>query len=157
MTSGKTAIVVTGDANRNKVLTVPGGGMTTVKIELPNNWDELMKELGYQPLSSYNLKSTSAVSQTNNAPIPTNSVSENVQKNQTKPQNYSSSNTSTQQGQAKKPSAEQYRKMMQEKRSSGSSGQVQQRQQNAQSQRRPQGQTGQTQRRNPNGNHQRKS
>ena len=56
MSSGKTAIVVTGDANRNKVLTVPGGGMTTIKIELPNNWDTLMKDLGYKPLNNYYIK-----------------------------------------------------------------------------------------------------
>ena len=53
MKKGKTAIVVTGDANRNKVLTVPGGGMATIKIELPDNWDLLMQELGYKPLESY--------------------------------------------------------------------------------------------------------
>lgn len=56
MSSGKTAIVVTGDANRNKVSTVPGGGMTTIKIELPNNWDTLMKDLGYKPLNNYYIK-----------------------------------------------------------------------------------------------------
>ncbi len=56
MTQNKTAIVVTGDANRNKVLTVPGGGMATVKIELPNNWDKLTADLGYKPLSDYYIK-----------------------------------------------------------------------------------------------------
>ncbi|MBR3623156.1 MAG: hypothetical protein IKN43_07420, partial [Selenomonadaceae bacterium] len=56
MKEGKTAIVVTGDANRNKVLTVPGGGFATVKIELPSNWDSLMAELGYKPLESFYVK-----------------------------------------------------------------------------------------------------
>jgi len=56
MKEGKTAIVVTGDANRNKVLTVPGGGFATVKIELPPNWDSLMAELGYKPLESFYVK-----------------------------------------------------------------------------------------------------
>lgn len=56
MKQGKTAIIVTGDANRNKVLTVPGGGMATVKIELPNNWDSLMADLGYKPLKDYYVK-----------------------------------------------------------------------------------------------------
>lgn len=56
MKKGKNAIVVTGDANRNKVLTVPGGGTATIKIELPQNWDILMKDLGYKPLSSFYLK-----------------------------------------------------------------------------------------------------
>lgn len=55
MKKGKNAIVVTGDANRNKVLTVPGGGMATVKIDLPDNWNTLMQELGYKPLESYYL------------------------------------------------------------------------------------------------------
>lgn len=55
MKKGKTAIVVTGDANRNKVLSVPGGGMATIKIELPDNWNDLMQELGYKPLESYYL------------------------------------------------------------------------------------------------------
>lgn len=56
MKEGKTAIVVTGDANRNKVLTVPGGGFATVKVELPQNWDGLMAELGYKPLESFYVK-----------------------------------------------------------------------------------------------------
>ena len=34
MASGKSAFIVTGDPSRNKVLTVPGGGFATVKIEL---------------------------------------------------------------------------------------------------------------------------
>ena len=55
MKKGKTAIIVTGDANRNKVLTVPGGGMATIKIELPENWNDLMQELGYKTLESYYL------------------------------------------------------------------------------------------------------
>lgn len=61
MTYGKTAIVVTGDANRNKVLTVPGGGMTTIKIELPNNWNALMKDLGYKPLETYYLNASTII------------------------------------------------------------------------------------------------
>lgn len=56
MTTGKTAIVVTGDAARNKVLTVPGGGMATVRIELPQNWDALLAAQGYKPLAAYYVK-----------------------------------------------------------------------------------------------------
>lgn len=56
MEKGKTAIILTGDANRNKVLTVPGGGAATVKIELPSNWDALTAELGYKPLKDYYVK-----------------------------------------------------------------------------------------------------
>ena len=57
MQSGKTAIIITGDANRNKTMCVPGGGFTSVKIELPKNWDELMKKAGYKPLKSFYLES----------------------------------------------------------------------------------------------------
>ena len=45
-----TAFLITGDAARNKVQTMPGGGYATIKIELPENWDSLMTELGYEPL-----------------------------------------------------------------------------------------------------------
>ena len=55
MQKGKTAIVVTGDANRNKVLTVPGGGMVTIKIDLPDNWNFLMQNLGYENLNKFYL------------------------------------------------------------------------------------------------------
>ncbi len=57
MQQGKTAIIITGDANRNKTMCVPGGGFTSVKIELPRNWDELMAKAGYKPLKSFYLKS----------------------------------------------------------------------------------------------------
>ena len=100
MTSGKTAIVVTGDANRNKVLTVPGGGMTTVKIELPNNWDSLMKDLGYKPLNNYYVK----ISQSVNTPL----VQQPVQQKK-------HTNNNSHVGAQKRPTAEQYRKIRQEK------------------------------------------
>ncbi|MBQ7206594.1 MAG: hypothetical protein IJS01_02220 [Lentisphaeria bacterium] len=57
MTAGKTAILVTGDASRNKTMCVPGGGFASVRIDLPKNWDALMKEAGYPPLRQYHLKS----------------------------------------------------------------------------------------------------
>ena len=57
MQSGKSAIIITGDTNRNKTMCVPGGGFTSVKIELPRNWDKLMEEAGYKPLKSFYLKS----------------------------------------------------------------------------------------------------
>ena len=62
MQQGKTAIIITGDANRNKTMCVPGGGFTSVKIELPRNWDELMAKAGYKPLSSFYLTSELAPS-----------------------------------------------------------------------------------------------
>ena len=49
MKRGMTAFIITGDAARNKVQTMPGGAYAIIKIELPANWDSLMEELGYQP------------------------------------------------------------------------------------------------------------
>lgn len=57
MQNGKTAIIITGDANRNKTMCVPGGAFTSVKIELPANWDKLMADAGYKPLKNFFLKS----------------------------------------------------------------------------------------------------
>ncbi|MFN3422604.1 MAG: hypothetical protein ACK40X_12870, partial [Armatimonadota bacterium] len=56
MKSGMTAILVTGDADRNKVQTIPGGPFVTIEIKLPANWDELMAERGYRPLREFFLK-----------------------------------------------------------------------------------------------------
>ena len=53
MAEGKSAFLVSGDADRNKVLCVPGGGFATVKVELPKNWDKLMSERGYAPLKTF--------------------------------------------------------------------------------------------------------
>lgn len=55
MKRGMTAFIISGDASRNKVQTMPGGGYATVRIELPRNWDELTAELGYRPLKDYYL------------------------------------------------------------------------------------------------------
>ncbi len=57
MVAGKTALIITGDANRNKTMCVPGGGFATEKIELPKNWDKLMEAAGYQPLRNFYLDS----------------------------------------------------------------------------------------------------
>lgn len=56
MKVGLTPILVTGDADRNKVQTLPGGNSATLEIKLPANWDALMAERGYQPLSQFFLK-----------------------------------------------------------------------------------------------------
>jgi len=101
MTTGKTAIVVTGDANRNKVLTVPSGGICTVKIELPNNWDELMKNLGYKPLNNYYVKVTSPILN-----IQPTVKQDNIQNKKI----YQNSDNQT----SRRPSAEQYRKIRQQ-------------------------------------------
>ncbi|MDE6491113.1 MAG: hypothetical protein K2L49_08160, partial [Muribaculaceae bacterium] len=57
MKPGMTSILVTGDNVRNKIQTMPGGGYSTIPIELPDNWDELMQELGYPPLKDFFLDS----------------------------------------------------------------------------------------------------
>ena len=57
MAAGKTALIITGDINRNKTMCVPGGGFVSVKIELPKNWDRLMEAAGYPPLRNFCLES----------------------------------------------------------------------------------------------------
>ena len=56
MVKGETAFIITGDPSRNKIQTMPGGGMSTVAVELPADWDDLMEEKGYQPLRSFYLE-----------------------------------------------------------------------------------------------------
>ena len=56
MRPNMTAYLITGDAARNKVQTMPGGGFAIEKIELPKNWDILMEELGYQPIKNFYIK-----------------------------------------------------------------------------------------------------
>ena len=53
MKTGMTSILVTGDADRNKVQTMPGGNSVTIEIKLPANWDALMSKLGYRPLKEF--------------------------------------------------------------------------------------------------------
>ena len=68
MAPGKSAILVTGDPARNKVLTVPGGGFATVKITLPAAWDALMAERGYRPLSDFLLPIPAASAASSSVP-----------------------------------------------------------------------------------------
>ncbi len=56
MVKGETAFLITGDASRNKIQTMPGGGMSTAAVELPAEWDALMAEKGYEPLYSFYLE-----------------------------------------------------------------------------------------------------
>lgn len=58
MEKGATAFLITGDASRNKIQTMPGGGFSTVRIELPEKWDSLTSELGYKSIDEYQLEST---------------------------------------------------------------------------------------------------
>ena len=55
MKAGMTQFLITGDSSRNKLHTMPGGGYSTIKVELPSNWDALMEELGYPPISKFYL------------------------------------------------------------------------------------------------------
>ncbi len=56
MREGMTALLITGDASRNKLQTMPGGGFATVQIELPKAWNRLMEETGYLPLSTFEIR-----------------------------------------------------------------------------------------------------
>jgi len=56
MKTGMTDFVVTGDASRNKVQIMPGGGNATIRIELPRDWSKRMADLGYKPLESFYLE-----------------------------------------------------------------------------------------------------
>ncbi|MBR2026440.1 MAG: hypothetical protein IKA07_04815 [Alistipes sp.] len=56
MKENMTAFLITGDDSRNKVQTMPGGGFETVQIELPREWDKLMQERGYRPISEFYIK-----------------------------------------------------------------------------------------------------
>ena len=56
MNKGDTAILLIGDANRNKFQVMPGGGFVTTEIKLPENWNELVEPLGYQPIENFYLK-----------------------------------------------------------------------------------------------------
>jgi hypothetical protein len=55
MQEGVTPILVTGDPDRNKVQTMPGGSHATIEIKLPANWDALMADRGYRPLKEFYL------------------------------------------------------------------------------------------------------
>jgi len=55
MNKGDTALLVTGDANRNKFQVMPGGGFVTTQIKLPQNWNELVEPLGYEPIEKFYL------------------------------------------------------------------------------------------------------
>jgi hypothetical protein len=60
MKPGMTDYLVTGDGARNKIQTMPGagpgGGSTTIRIDLPANWDALVAPLGYAPLRDCTLQ-----------------------------------------------------------------------------------------------------
>lgn len=94
MQSGMTSFVITGDHARNKVQVMPGEGTATILIELPQDWDSLMRDLGYKPLSSFYLQDN----------FPTKEA-----KNKNEKPFESQSNT------RRRPTKEQYRKMRQQR------------------------------------------
>lgn len=49
----KLEIIICGDPSRNKAQTLAGGGLNSVEIRLPRNWDALMQAAGYQPLQEF--------------------------------------------------------------------------------------------------------
>ncbi len=53
MLKGQTPLLITGDSVRNKFMTLPGGGYVTFEIDLPENWNELVTPLGYEPLENF--------------------------------------------------------------------------------------------------------
>lgn len=56
----QTPLLVTGDGDRNKFQVMPGGGYVTIEIKLPENWNELVAPLGYQPIEDFYLSKDSA-------------------------------------------------------------------------------------------------
>lgn len=63
MLPGQTPILLTGDTDRNKFQVMPGGGYVTVKIKLPNDWNDLVAPLGYEPLESFYIEAKEPASQ----------------------------------------------------------------------------------------------
>ena len=55
MNKSNTSIVITGDSTMNRVQILPGGGFKTIKLELSDDWDQLMNDLGYEPLKNFYL------------------------------------------------------------------------------------------------------
>ncbi|MCR4683745.1 MAG: hypothetical protein K5647_10485 [Clostridiales bacterium] len=56
MLKGQTLLLITGDSDRNKFMTLPGGGYVTIEIDLPGNWNELVAGEGYEPIENFYLK-----------------------------------------------------------------------------------------------------
>lgn len=87
-----TAFLITGDASRNKVQTMPGGGFSTVSIELPAAWDSLMAAKNYPVLTEMYLTSTPEANNTAVQPLRNNATNApvrsdyyNMQGQRTKP------------------------------------------------------------------------
>ena len=81
MNKGDTAFLVTGDANRNKVQIMPGGGFVTTEIKLPKNWNALVAPLGYEPIENFYLKANFAVVE----PVETTKKAASINKSKKQP------------------------------------------------------------------------
>ena len=55
MNKGQTPLLIAGDSARNKFMVLPGGGYITIEIKLPNQWDDLIAPMGYEPLNRFEL------------------------------------------------------------------------------------------------------
>lgn len=71
MQKGQTAFIITGDTARNKVQVMQGGYFGTYKVELPDNWNELMMELGYAPIENFYIKEDGGGTATEISSVPT--------------------------------------------------------------------------------------
>ena len=78
MLKGQTPMLITGDTDRNKFQVMPGGGYVTIKIELPENWDELVAPLGYEPLSTFYIEEKTTVTKVEK-PVQTPVVTGNME------------------------------------------------------------------------------
>lgn len=65
MRKDSTIFIITGDTARNKVQVMPGGNFSTVKVEVPAFWTELMEEKGYPALESFYITDSGTTPQSN--------------------------------------------------------------------------------------------
>ena len=73
MQKGQTAFLLAGDSARNKFMVLPGGGYVTIEIKLPEDWDNLVAPMGYEPLSHFFLdEQQSARKESSTVPIKEN-------------------------------------------------------------------------------------
>lgn len=91
MNKGETAFLVADDPNRNKVQVMPGGNFVTTEIVLPQNWNELVKDLGYEPIENFYLEQISKEKKAKSQQVQKNKRMVVPQKhlNQQKKMNYS--------------------------------------------------------------------
>lgn len=82
MNKGETPILVTGDSSRNKIQTMPGGGYVTTEIKLPENWNELVEPLGYEPIENFYLDVQFETKMKKSTKKPVKGTGRNIKKNE---------------------------------------------------------------------------